>query len=302
MQSDHHTKSRRQFLTAAIATGVMCAAFATDVLNIAPDRGASRGTPGPKGSGTPSATPTPSAPVTGAAGPAAVRPGVRQNPEHFRLRAIAGDSSMGVPPAHAQVRTSAEYVLPAPKGRRIALTFDDGPHPVNTPQVLAVLRKYRIRATFFVIGENATAFPELLHAVSAEGHQIANHSYTHPQLTKLSGAQVRDQLGRTSEIIEKTLGAPPRWCRAPYGDWNAESLAICADLGMEPLGWNIDTNDWARPGVSKIEQAVLTGASPGSVILQHDGGGNRDQTVQAVADYLPQLLAQDYEFVLPYTR
>jgi peptidoglycan/xylan/chitin deacetylase (PgdA/CDA1 family) len=218
----------------------------------------------------------------------------------YRLRPIAGDSSLGTPAFHAQVRTHAEYTLPG-NAHAIALTFDDGPHPEYTPQVLSVLRTYRVQATFCVIGENAAAFPHLVHDIAAGGHVVANHSYTHPLLTRMTPAKVKDQLARTSEVIERVLGAPPRWCRAPYGAWNAPSLAVCAGLGMEPLGWSVDTNDWARPGIAKIQHAALTGAEPGSIILQHDGGGDRSQTVRAVSDYLPKLLDQGYVFVRPHT-
>ncbi|GHH72739.1 oligosaccharide deacetylase [Streptomyces sulfonofaciens] len=217
----------------------------------------------------------------------------------YRLRPIAGDSALGTPAFHPQVRTHAELTLPG-RARAVALTFDDGPDPDFTPQVLAVLRTYRVQATFFVIGENAAAFPRLLHDIAAGGHVVANHSYTHPQLTTLSLGKVKDELGRTSDVIERVLDAPPRWCRAPYGEWDAPSLRVCARLGMEPLGWSIDTNDWARPGIGSIKRAVTRGIEPGSIILQHDGGGDRSQTVRAVSDYLPRLLDKGYEFVRPH--
>jgi peptidoglycan/xylan/chitin deacetylase (PgdA/CDA1 family) len=206
---------------------------------------------------------------------------------------------MGAPAFHPMVRTSAALTLPG-TGRNIALTFDDGPDPDYTPKVLAVLRTYRVQATFFVIGENAAAFPRLLHDIAAGGHVVANHSYTHPQLPTLTPGRVKDELGRTSDVIERVLDAPPLWCRAPYGEWNNPSLAVCAKLGMEPLGWSIDTNDWARPGIASIEKAVTSGVEPGSIILQHDGGGDRSQTVRAVSDYLPRLLDKGYVFVRPH--
>jgi peptidoglycan/xylan/chitin deacetylase (PgdA/CDA1 family) len=129
---------------------------------------------------------------------------------------------------------------------------------------------------------------------------VANHSYTHPKLTGLPPHRVTDELGRTSDVIERILDAPPRWCRAPYGEWDDPSLAVCARLGMEPLGWSVDTNDWARPGIASIKRAVTREVRPGSIILQHDGGGDRSQTVRAVSEYLPRLLDRGYVFVRPH--
>ncbi|MFI6345723.1 polysaccharide deacetylase family protein [Streptomyces sp. NPDC050560] len=286
--SDNQINTRRWFLVGTLGAGA--AAVTGTVLAV---------TAGSSGSPAPAAAPgAPASPVAPHPGPAAVAAQGRP-PAVYRLRPIAGDSSLGAPAARPEVRTHAEFTLPG-KARSIALTFDDGPHPEYTPKVLAALRKHGVQATFFVIGENAAAFPGLLHDIAAEGHVVANHSYTHPQLTKLSRAGVKDQLGRTSDVIEKVLGAPPRWCRAPYGDWDRPSLTECAALGMEPLGWSIDTNDWARPGTSRIEAAVTSGVEPGSVILQHDGGGDRSQTVDAVSSYLPRLLERGYTFVRPH--
>ncbi|WP_227869892.1 polysaccharide deacetylase family protein [Streptomyces otsuchiensis] len=197
-----------------------------------------------------------------------------------------------------EVRTAADRTLDVP-GRRIALTFDDGPHPEHTPQVLRVLRQHGVTATFFVIGENAERHPDLLRAVADEGHLVANHSWTHPQLTRLSRTAVREELGRTSDLLASALGAAPRWARAPYGAWDRASLGICADLGMVPLGWSIDTNDWAAPGVGAISTAVLDGAHSGAVVLVHDGGGDRSQTVSALGHYLPRLIDRGYQLVQP---
>ncbi|GAA1897399.1 polysaccharide deacetylase family protein [Streptomyces sodiiphilus] len=216
----------------------------------------------------------------------------------YRLRPFAGTGSVpsapGRPPT--AVRRAAAKTLPGP-GRRIALTFDDGPHPRHTPEVLEILRRYNAPATFFVIGENAAWNPDLLRAIADDGHVVANHSWSHPQLNLISRARVREELGRTSEVIEKVLGEPPRWARAPYGVWDRASLTICAELAMEPLGWSIDTNDWTRPGSGAISSAVLEGAHSGGIVLAHDGGGDRGQTVQALRHYLPRLRDRGFALV-----
>ncbi|MGP3985558.1 polysaccharide deacetylase family protein [Streptomyces sp. 3N207] len=207
---------------------------------------------------------------------------------------------MGEPAAHPPVHTRAESTLPAAAGGRVlALTFDDGPHPEHTPRLLEVLRRHDVQATFFVVGENAAAFPGLLNAIAADGHVVGNHSWAHRSLTRMHPADVRDDLGRTSELIDRVVGTPPRWCRAPFGAWHPHSLKVCADLGMEPMGWSVDTRDWTRPGAARIVRAVTDRATPGAIVLQHDGGGPRHQTVAAVDRYLPLLRAHGYTCVRP---
>jgi peptidoglycan/xylan/chitin deacetylase (PgdA/CDA1 family) len=216
------------------------------------------------------------------------------NPQHYRLR-----PETGVTPARYQASTEISYTLDATEGHEIALTFDDGPDPVYTPQVLEILRRYRVPATFCVLGESAAAYPGLLYAMAEGGHRIANHSWNHPQLTKLSAGDARRQLSRTSEVISKAVGTAPALSRAPYGVWNKETLEISAGLGMSPLGWSVDTCDWEQPGVAEIVTTVMDNVVPGSVVLQHDGGAVSAQTVDALRNYLPLLLDSGWTPVLP---
>ncbi|MDK1476771.1 polysaccharide deacetylase family protein [Streptomyces sp. 549] len=235
----------------------------------------------------------------GFGGVAAVADDARPAAESYRLRPLAGTERLpsGAPPHGPRtVRTEAHLTLSEP-GSKIALTFDDGPHPRQTPAVLRILRRHGARATFFVIGENAGWNPDLVKAIADDGHLIANHSWSHPQLNRVPEARVRRELGRTCDLIERALGAPPRFARAPYGAWHAPSLRICAELGMEPMGWSIDTLDWREPGSRTIRSRVLTGAHPGAIVLAHDGGGDRSQTVDALAHYLPRLIDQGYTMV-----
>lgn len=239
-------------------------------------------------------TPGPTEPVTTGANDA------RPSTDSYRMRPLAGSahaprSAPGVR-RPATLRQQAHLTLSQP-GRNIALTFDDGPHPVQTPAILEILRKYDAPATFFLIGQNAHWHPDLVKAIDAEGHLIANHSWSHPQLNRIPTAKVRTELGRTCDLVEKALGASPRFARAPYGAWHAPSLKVCAALGMEPMGWSIDTLDWKSPGSATIRSRVLTGAAPGAIVLAHDGGGDRSQTVEALAHYLPRLLDRGYTMV-----
>ncbi|MCK7624726.1 polysaccharide deacetylase family protein [Streptomyces sp. RS10V-4] len=270
MTSDKLTAARRTVLRAGVVLGTLAAARVV----LAPDGGA----PAPEGSvrrarGVPGS----------AAGP----------PGGYRLRPMAGETSRSGPGA-SPPRAEVAFTLPD-RGREVALTFDDGPDPRHTPEILQVLRRYGVRATFFVVGECALAFPDLLHALADEGHAIGNHTWTHPQLTALPPDAVRGELGRTSALIEEVLGAPPALARAPYGDWDPLSLAVCAELGMSPVGWSVDSQDWTRPGPERIADTVLDALGPGAIVLCHDGGGDRVQTVQALEWYLPELLDLGYD-------
>lgn len=187
------------------------------------------------------------------------------------------------------------------EGTNIALTIDDGPHPTWTPKVLALLARYDIRATFCMIGANAAAHPDLVTRVVDGGHQIANHTFTHPMnLASLTPAQIRTEIERATDAITVgTGGVRPRLFRAPGGTWSTPVIAACADAGMRPLDWSVDTRDWSRPGVRHIVDAILHRTRPGAIILDHDGGGNRQQTVDALTVALPRLIDAGYHFTQP---
>ncbi|MBV9023217.1 MAG: polysaccharide deacetylase family protein [Streptomycetaceae bacterium] len=189
------------------------------------------------------------------------------------------------------------YVHSGPQA--IALTIDDGPHPEWTPQVLELLRRYGITATFCQVGAQVSAYPALVRAVAAEGHLIANHTWDHADLARASAATVRSQLERTSDEIEKVSGHRPTLYRAPYGAWSEQTLATCRQLDMRLLDWSVDPRDWSRPGTSRIIERIMTHTRTGSIILEHDGGGDRSQTVAALRVVLPRLLDAGYRFVTP---
>ncbi len=185
-------------------------------------------------------------------------------------------------------------------GTDIALTIDDGPDPQWTPQILALLTRYRIPATFCMIGRHAAAYPHLVADVVAGGHRVANHSFTHPiPITRLTTAQVHDEVNRASDAITAAGGGRPALFRSPGGIWSAAVLAACAAAGLRPLDWSVDPRDWSRPGVPHIVGVILTRTRPGSIILDHDGGGNRQQTIDALTIALPRLLDAGYQFTQP---
>ncbi|MCP9963227.1 polysaccharide deacetylase family protein [Streptomyces somaliensis] len=233
--------------------------------------------------------PAPGAPLTpylpGAPASYRLQPMTRHAPPRFR-RAL--------PPVRQR-----PFLRVSGAGNTMVLTFDDGPDPRYTPAVLATLRHYGVRAVFFVCGEMAALHPDLLREMADDGHVVGNHSWSHPLIPRLPPSRIRDELGTTSEVIERTAGSAPLWYRAPYGAWNRLSFEIGAELGMEPLAWTVDTLDWREPGEATIVRRVLDGAAPGVVVLSHDAGGDRSQTVRALRTYLPRLLDEGYHLTVP---
>ena len=183
--------------------------------------------------------------------------------------------------------------------KAIALTIDDGPNPVYTPQVLALLARYRVTATFSMIGIEAQAHPAVAREVAAAGHLIVNHTWTHLNLAWLPPAVVTEQMSRATDAIHAATGRIPDLFRAPYGAWSPFVLSQCARTGMAPLGWSVDPRDWSRPGVAAIVANIMRNTRTGSIILEHDGGGDRAQTVAALKIVIPRLLAAGYHFRTP---
>jgi peptidoglycan/xylan/chitin deacetylase (PgdA/CDA1 family) len=240
-------------------------------------RGRQGGAPFP-GQGTPRGSQTPSqTPVT-------VDPADLPNPA----------DQYDPPPAPGKPQF---YVHEGPKA--IALTVDDGPDPRYTPKVLALLAQYNIKATFCMLGSSGHSHPGLVQEVAAAGHLIANHTYTHADLSRLTAAQIRSEITRAHDALTGAGAAEPRFFRAPYGSWSPAAFQVCHELGLRPLDWSVDPKDWSRPGTDHIVNTVLGSTHPGSIILEHDGGGDRSQTVAALTRFLPKLLDAGYTFVQP---
>ena len=184
-------------------------------------------------------------------------------------------------------------------GTNIGLTIDDGPSATWTPLVLKLLARYHVTATFCLIGRNAAAHPDLVAAIADAGHEIANHTWSHPlPFDQLTVAQVHDEIHRTSDLLT-SLHAPPVYFRAPGGEWTPDIMSEVKAAGLRPLDWSMDPRDWSRPGVPHIVDTILRQTRPGAIILDHDGGGNRQQTVDALAIVLPRLIGAGYRFVTP---
>lgn len=225
-------------------------------------------------------------------------------PSAYRLRPIAGHGPVRGTAARTLVRHEP-FLRIAGRGPTMVLTFDDGPDPRYTPDVLRTLKTHDVRAMFFVCGAMVAESAEnrdMVREMADEGHIVGNHTWSHPLLTRLRRSAIRSEMERTSEIIEKTYGERPGWFRAPYGAWNRAVFEFGAELGMEPLAWTLDTLDWQEPGARTIERRVMRGAAPGVVVLAHDAGGDRSQSVRALRDYLPRLLDSGYHLTVPWRQ
>lgn len=169
----------------------------------------------------------------------------------------------------------------------IALTFDDGPNPVFTGQILNILQLNHVHATFFCIGENARDYPDMVAQENNAGHVVGNHTWDHSDLTQVSDMVINKELVDTNSIIQSDSGVTPVLFRPPYGAINETVKTQAQQLHLTPVLWNVDTQDWSRPGTAAIVHAVLDHAGNGDIVLMHDGGGDRSQTVAA----LPQIIA-----------
>ena len=188
----------------------------------------------------------------------------------------------------------------------LALTFDDGPSEEYTPAILDILAQKQVKATFFVIGENAAMRPRLLKRMYDEGHDLGNHTFSHPNVALLPAKQIQMELTATQRVLEAKLGVQTTLWRPPFTEdmepadaSDAFSLIQSADLGYATIGLNIDPYDWARPGTDEIVRRTVSQVErgEGNVILLHDGGGNRQETIEALPRIIDKLTAEGYRFV-----
>ena len=187
----------------------------------------------------------------------------------------------------------------------VSITFDDGPNPGATPLILNVLKRERVKATFFVLGRHADRWPSLVKRMADEGHQLGNHGYFHRKLHRRTPSYVRDDLTRGAEAIERASGIRPRVFRAPHGFRNPWVSPIARSLGQRTIGWSLGVWDSARPGADEIVRRALDGMRAGSILLLHDGDGydadgDRMQTAAALPGIIDGLRGRGFQFaVLP---
>ncbi|WP_138750832.1 polysaccharide deacetylase family protein [Paenibacillus sinopodophylli] len=180
----------------------------------------------------------------------------------------------------------------------VAFTFDDGPNPLYTPQLLDIFSEVSGRATFFMIGEMIEQHSEVAAAVHAHNHEIGNHTYSHPFMTQISIDQCENELLRTERLITQITGAPPSVMRPPYLDYNEDVHAITSKFGYHAIGaLNLGTRDWEMPGVDHILNVTRRNVKNGSILIFHDGYEDRSQTIEAVRILTRELSDQGYQFV-----
>jgi peptidoglycan/xylan/chitin deacetylase (PgdA/CDA1 family) len=187
-------------------------------------------------------------------------------------------------------------------GNVVSFTFDDGPNPPDTYHLLAVLRRHHVRAVFCLVGDQVKAHPEVVRAIAGAGHVLCNHSMHHDDMGTWTDDQIRADLQATSALIHQAVPhARIEYFRAPFGSWGG-TPAVAAGLGMQPLGWRFDIEDWLTPGTDVLVQRLRDRITPGAVVLMHDGGGDRSQTVAAVDQIIPEYQCQGWRFTLPQRR
>jgi peptidoglycan/xylan/chitin deacetylase (PgdA/CDA1 family) len=218
---------------------------------------------------------------------------VRTAFDGFRAIEAQVSPSISTPPRRFTGRRAIEHVEVSEP--YVAITFDDGPHPENTPRLLDLLAERRVRATFYLIGEPVTLHPDVVRRTMAEGHEVGSHTWSHRFLTTQSGHSIARELARTEEAIEDAIGIPPRSLRPPYGAvTRGMARWIDHQFGYPTVLWSVTARDWEGPGASVITERLVTETTAGSIILNHD---TVTATVDAMPETLDRLLDRGFQFV-----
>ena len=181
--------------------------------------------------------------------------------------------------------------------KQIALTFDDGPHPTLTPKILEILARYNIPATFFMVGQNILNYPEAAKAVINAGHEVGNHTFTHPHIASLSEQAIFEEIGRCEDALEGLCEYRPHILRTPQGALTPSLEKCLLEDDYILVLWSLDTRDWDNKSTDAIVRSVLGGVKPGDIILMHDYIGYNSKTPEALEKIIPKLLSLGYEFV-----
>ncbi len=178
--------------------------------------------------------------------------------------------------------------------QKIALTFDDGPNATYTNEILTILEQQKIPATFFLIGQHAQQYPDLVKKIFQAGHEIGNHTYSHIELIKASSPDIKTEIEKTREIIKDITGQTTVLFRPPWGLFDGRSLAELALRKFDVVLWSVDSMDWSRPGAAAIKDNILSKVRNGSIILCHD---DHDQIVSILPEIIRTLKEKGYQFV-----
>lgn len=181
--------------------------------------------------------------------------------------------------------------------KKIALTFDDGPHPRYTSKILDILDEFGVRATFFFVGENVTYYPDAAREVARRGHEIGNHTFSHPRAVNMGEDELRRELRACEQAIQNATDTSPKLFRPPEGSWNMRVLEIAREQDYSIILWDVDTLDWAHTPADKITSYVLENTKGGNIILMHDYQAGGCDTMQALRMFIPELLFRGFCFV-----
>lgn len=227
--------------------------------------------------------------------------------EQIQQLQLAGGSEKDIREPHPvsnnklqQEHPDVVFLHGTPSINQVALSFDDGPDVRFTPQVLDVLAKHDVKATFFLIGARVKAHPEIVERIQNEGHAIGNHTFWHPNLPKEELGRLHWELTETEKAIEDITGFKPRLFRSPYGALNEEMVKMLKENNNTVIGWNVDSLDWKQPGADIVSNNVLSNIGFGSIILMHDGGDwsmDLSGTAQALETIILKLKNDGTEFL-----
>ncbi len=204
-------------------------------------------------------------------------------------------ASLAIPPTPQSTARKAAYNSCNVADNSIAITFDDGPHPQLTPKLLDLLKERGIKATFYVIGKNVATYPEIAKRIVDEGHEIGNHTWNHPALSKLGAAKVKSEMDQTTEIIVKATGVKPATMRPPYGATNATlNKKLDEEFGMKVIMWSVDPQDWKYRNADRVASQLIENTKAGGILLAHDIHAS---TIAAMPRTLDALTAKGFKFV-----
>lgn len=266
---------------------------------------------------TPTSTPLTTAPPKSAPTAVTPSPSPRSNPKKATHHEGSSSKKPSVPVQKnsGQVRISqkkltlSQLVVKYPdtfklrgssQEKKVALTFDDGPDTRFTPKVLDALKANQVKATFFVLGSQASTHPDIIRRIVREGHVVGNHSYSHANLPKLSVDKFQNQIMNTENVLQGLIGYAPKLIRPPYGAINEEQVRWVADHHYLIVNWNVDSLDWKSLNSEQVLSNIMQQTKPGSIILQHSGGAESQDlsgTVQAIGPLITKLKAAGYTFV-----
>lgn len=222
-------------------------------------------------------------------------PNLADGPE----RIVRSPHPVSLSDLHHKYRST--FVLSGPPQKRaVALSFDDAPDADFTPKVLDALKEANVKATFFIVGNRVETHPEVMERIVREGHAIGNHSYNHANLPKLSDADFREQVLRTDRIIKQHTGYAPMMIRPPYGNINEEQIKWLASQKKKVINWNVDSLDWKGLTAKQVATNILSNIKPGSIVLQHSGGGEGEDltgTVEAIPEIVTKLRDDNVELI-----